>query len=99
MKNINYGGGMGSIPVNEAARIMGKSPQFIRIGLQRGLLPFGVAFKTDERNEQYDYYISPKKFSEFTGYDFKNETFYEDSIISDNYLTEVNEREDEEYER
>ncbi len=98
MKNFDFGGGIGSIPVNEAARIMGKSPQFIRIGLQRGLLPFGIAFKTDERNEQYDYYISPKKFSEYTGYDFRNDN-YENSIISDNNLTEVNEREDEEYER
>ena len=29
------------ISVKEAARCMGKSDQFVRIGLQRGLLPFG----------------------------------------------------------
>ena len=31
------------ISVKEAARCMGKSDQFVRIGLQRGLLPFGNA--------------------------------------------------------
>ena len=30
------------ISVKEAARCMGKSDQFVRIGLQRGLLPFGL---------------------------------------------------------
>ena len=29
-----------NVPVTVAARIMGKAPMFIRIGLQRGLLPF-----------------------------------------------------------
>ncbi len=56
-----------NIPITVAARIMGKSPSFIRIGLQRGILPFGVAFKTDEAHEQFDYYISPAQFAEFTG--------------------------------
>ena len=56
-----------NVPVTVAARIMGKSPMFIRIGLQRGLLPFGVAFKTNEAHEQFDYYISPYRFAEFTG--------------------------------
>lgn len=56
-----------NVPVTVAARIMGKSPMFIRIGLQRSLLPFGVAFKTDEAHEQYDYYISPHQFAVFTG--------------------------------
>ena len=62
---IDYGGR--NVPVNDVARIMGKSPQFIRVGLQRGILPFGVAMKTNEGNEQYDYYISPKLFAEYTG--------------------------------
>ena len=63
----DYGGR--NVPVNVAARIMGKSPQFIRIGLQRGILPIGRALKTNDRNEQYDYYISPRLLAEFTGYD------------------------------
>lgn len=53
------------ITVAEAARVMGKSLQFIRIGLQRGLLPFGVALET--KKGRFSYYISPSKFSEFTG--------------------------------
>jgi seryl-tRNA synthetase len=50
--------------VKEAAKIMGKSQQFIRVGLQRNLLPFGVAFKMSNK---YSYYISPKKFYEYVG--------------------------------
>lgn len=61
-----------NIPINVAAKIMGKSPMFIRIGLQKGLLPFGTALKTDESHEQYDYYISPRLFADYTGY-FHNE--------------------------
>lgn len=57
-----------NISVNQAARIMGKSPMFIRIGLQKGILPFGVAFKTSESHSQYDYYISPRLLAEYTGY-------------------------------
>ena len=57
-----------NVPVTVAAKVMRKDPMFIRIGLQRGLLPFGVAFKKDAHSGQYDYYISPKLFFEFTGY-------------------------------
>lgn len=53
-----------NLKVNEAAKLMGKSPQFVRIGLQRNLLPFGTAVR---RNKKYDYYISKKKFEEYTG--------------------------------
>ena len=57
-----------NVPVAEAARIMKKDAMFIRIGLRNGSLPFGCAIKTDERNTNYDYYISPKLFAEYTGY-------------------------------
>ena len=52
-----------------AAKIMGKNVQFVRIGLQRGLLPFGVAQQVDESRPKcrHNYYISPKAFMEFTG--------------------------------
>lgn len=52
------------ISVKEAAKIMGKSEQFVRIGLQRGLLPFGQAIKM---SSIYTYYISPKLFEEYVG--------------------------------
>jgi len=51
--------------VKEAAEAMGVSQQFIRIGLQRNQLPFGVAVKM---SSTYSYYISPKKFYEYVGY-------------------------------
>lgn len=54
------------ISIKEAAELMGKSQQFIRVGLQRGLLPFGVAIQIS--NKKYSYYISPKKFYEYVGY-------------------------------
>lgn len=56
-----------NVPVNVAAKLMGKSAMFVRVGLQRGLLPIGTAFKTDDSHTQYDYYISPKLLYEYTG--------------------------------
>lgn len=53
-----------------AASMMGKAPQFIRIGLQRNLLPFGSAVPTGTigKRPKYSYYISPKLFMEYTGF-------------------------------
>lgn len=55
-----------NIPIMKAAKLMNKSPQFIRVGLQRGILPFGHAVKMSSK---WSYYISPKKFYEYTGFD------------------------------
>jgi hypothetical protein len=54
-----------SMTVQEAATLMGKSQDFIRIGLQRQILPFGYAIKTGK--ERYSYFISREKFIEATG--------------------------------
>lgn len=54
------------ISVAEAAKIMGVSPQFIRIGLQRNLLPFGFATNMGG-GCRYTYYINPKEFQEYLG--------------------------------
>lgn len=52
-----------------AAALMGKTPSFVYIGLQRGILPFGTAIKKHEgRAAKYSYYISPKLFMAYTGY-------------------------------
>jgi hypothetical protein len=53
-----------NLTIKEAAKEMGKSNQFIRVGLQRSLLPFGVAVKMSTR---WTYYINPRKFYEFIG--------------------------------
>lgn len=53
-----------NLNVGIAALLMGKSEQFVRIGLQQGIFPFGVAVKNKTR---YSYYISPEKFRAFLG--------------------------------
>ena len=53
---------MSRVSVAEAARRMGVSPQFIRIGLQRNILPIGYAVKMSDR---FTYYISEKKLNEY----------------------------------
>lgn len=52
------------ISVAEVAELMNVSEQFIRIGLQKGIFPFGYAVKM---STQWTYYISPQKFTEHTG--------------------------------
>lgn len=64
-KEVNFDGK--NIPVVEAARIMGKDQQFIRQAMIKGLLPIGLAY-VKEGSTQYDFYISPKLFYEYTGY-------------------------------
>lgn len=61
------------ISVKEAARCMGKSDQFVRIGLQRGLLPFGNAVPGTGNN--WNYYINPTKFREYVGAEVFNSFF------------------------
>ncbi len=52
-----------------AASMMGKTPSFVYIGMQRGKLPIGTAVKKSEgRGAKYSYYISPKLFMAYTGY-------------------------------
>lgn len=53
-----------TVSIKEASRIMGKSEQFIRVGLRNKRLPFGVAVKL---SSQWTYYISPKLFYEYVG--------------------------------
>ena len=43
---------------------MHKSPQFIRVGLQTGKLPFGSAVKVSKR---WNYIIYPEMFYQYIG--------------------------------
>ena len=52
------------ITIEKAAKQMNVCQQFVRIGLQRGVLPFGVALKM---SNNYTYYIYPEKFKEYIG--------------------------------
>jgi excisionase family DNA binding protein len=54
-----------NMTVTEAAELMGVSPQFIRVGLQKGVLPFGYAVQVSSK--RYTYFISKQKFKEYTG--------------------------------
>ena len=52
------------LSVKEAARFMGVSEQFLRIGLQQGKFTFGTAVKTSSR---WTYYINTTKFLRYIG--------------------------------
>ena len=52
------------LKVSEAAKALGKSEQFVRIGLQRGILPFGYAVKMSSK---LTYHISAHKVYEYLG--------------------------------
>lgn len=50
--------------VSECAKLLDKSPQFVRMGLQLGVLPFGVAIKMSSK---WTYHISEAKVYEYLG--------------------------------
>lgn len=52
------------LKVTECAKLLNKSPQFVRIGLQRGILPFGYAIKM---SSVWTYHISEAKVYEYLG--------------------------------
>ncbi len=60
---------MGNITVKEAALLMSVGPQFVRVGIQQGILTFGTAVKIS--GDRYTYYISPNKLAEYIGVDVK----------------------------
>lgn len=73
----------GSVPVSVAAKIYGKDSSWIRAGIIAGWLPIGKATRKgklitnlEEMNGKYgriNFYISPKKLYEETGYIWKGE--------------------------
>lgn len=73
----------GSVPVKLVAKIFGKDASWVRAGLITGYLPIGNATRggrdvkdISEMNSKYgriNYYISPKRLYEETGYFWKGE--------------------------
>ena len=55
------------VSIATAARLMNKGQQFVRIALQRNLVPFGFAVKLQEDGERFDYYINTAQFCEYLG--------------------------------
>lgn len=60
----------GKIKVTEAAAVLRVSDQFVRIGLQRGILPIGTAIKMSSK---WTYQISPKLLEDYSGADIDRE--------------------------
>jgi len=56
--------GLKNVSVEQAAKMLGKSEQFIRVALQMGTAPFGFAAKN---KTVWSYHISPKKLNEYIG--------------------------------
>lgn len=56
-----------NVPISEIAKAIGKDAQYIRVGLQKGILQFGYAIKM-ENSHEYNYYCPDKKVWEETGY-------------------------------
>ena len=79
MEQIEFG--KGGVPVRIVAEIYGKDPSWIRAGLITGYLPIGNASRKgqeitsiDQMNSKFgriNYYISPKKLYDETGYIWK----------------------------
>ena len=73
----------GSVPVKVAARIYGKDPCWVRMGIVAGWLPIGQATrngklvtKVEEMESKFgriNYYISPKKLYDHTGFVWRGE--------------------------
>lgn len=56
--------GLKNISVEQCAKMLGKSEQFVRCALQTGTAPFGFAAK---HKTIWSYHISPKKLTEYIG--------------------------------
>lgn len=73
----------GSVPVSVAARVYGKDASWVRAGIISGWLPIGNATRQgklitniEDMNSKFgriNFYISPKKLFEETGYLWKGE--------------------------
>lgn len=71
----------GSVPVTLAAKVYGKDPCWVRAGIIAGWLPIGHASRRgelvtsvnqmDSKKGRINYYISPQKLYEDTGFIWK----------------------------
>lgn len=72
---------MGSVPISVASKVYGKDASWVRAGIIAGWLPIGVATRNgqqitniadiDSKQGRINFYISPKKLYENTGYIWK----------------------------
>lgn len=74
---------VGSVPVAVAARVYGKDASWVRAGIISGWLPIGKATRSgqlvtdlsrmDSKLGRINFYISPKRLYEETGYIWQGE--------------------------
>lgn len=79
----------GSVPVSVAAQVYGKDPCWVRAGIISGWLPIGVATRNGEqvtdvsqsssRLGRINFYISPKRLYEETGYLWPGKNRHDDN--------------------
>ena len=75
--------GKGSVPISITSKVYGKDASWVRAGIIAGWLPIGVATRNgklvtkieeiDSRFGRINFYISPKKLWEETGYIWRGE--------------------------
>lgn len=73
----------GSVPVSVVAKVYGKDPSWVRAGIIAGWLPIGVATRNgaqitsveevSSKVGRINFYISPKKLYEETGFIWRGE--------------------------
>lgn len=70
--------GVGSVPITVVAKVYHKDAAWVRAGIVAGWLPIGRATRngklaTGDEKGRTNFYISPKKLYEDTGYIWKGE--------------------------
>lgn len=85
-----------NVPVTEIAKAMHKDAQYVRIGLQQGILNFGYAIKMGDSNE-YSYYCPDRKVWEEIGYfrpeeEIKTPIYEDESFERKKYMNYERER-------
>lgn len=73
----------GNVPISVAAKVYQKDPAWVRAGIISGWLPIGIATRDgrkitdirqiDSRLGRINFYISPKKLYEDTGFIWKGD--------------------------
>ena len=59
------------ITTAQAAKLMGKSPLFVREGMKRGVLPIGEVMMMPGSETRSSYYVSPPLLAAYIGVDLE----------------------------
>ena len=56
-----------NLTIKETAKLINATEQFVRVGLQLGILPFGYAVKIKKNGKKYTYNISKNRVLDYLG--------------------------------